>query len=323
VNDWVKGALRLALYATLAYPLAAVGDDDEAPKSARQPPVPALSKEQQQAVGLRVAHPVEAKAPESSEALGLVLDETALLSDEGESSVAAAQEHSASAELARLRELYKGGAGASLRMLESAQAEEAKAQADAHLAAARFALRWGPLAGEPAAARERLEASLAAGRSVLVRADLPGRHVLGALPVKAVLDVDGIQVPGRVLGPLRQFTELQGAGLLIEVPNPPAGLSPGARVPMALLGAERAGLLLPRDALLYDESGAYVYKQLNAKTPGEKTRYVPVKVMLLVPYGDGWLVTGVDDDDDIVVHGAGVLWSLESMGAHAVDDDED
>jgi hypothetical protein len=34
-------------------------------------------------------------------------------------------------------------------------------------------------------------------------------------------------------------------------------------------------------------------------------------------------VDGVDDDDDIVVHGAGVLWSLQGVGAQQHDDDED
>ncbi len=85
----------------------------------------------------------------------------------------------------------------------------------------------------------------------------------------------------------------------------------------------RSGLLLPRDAVLYDENGAYVYKQLARKTDAEAARYAPVKVNLLLPYGDGWLVEGVDDDDNIVVHGVGVLWSLQGVGAHAVDDDDD
>jgi hypothetical protein len=88
------------------------------------------------------------------------------------------------------------------------------------------------------------------------------------------------------------------------------------------LTAERKGLLLPRDALLYDENGAYVYKQLANKTGAQQARYAPVKVRLLLPYGDGWLVEGVDDDDNIVVHGAGVLWSLQGVGAQAVDDDD-
>jgi hypothetical protein len=183
-------------------------------------------------------------------------------------------------------------------------------------------LRWGPLAALPIDARRKVIEASTSGRSLLLRADLPGRHTLGASPSKAVLDVDGIQVPGRVLGILRETTELQSVGLLIEVSGAPPGLGPGARMRVAVLTAERKGLLLPRDALLYDESGAYVYKQLTGKTEAEKARYVPVKVRLLLPYGDGWLVEGVDDDDNIVVRGAGVLWSLQGVGARRHDDDD-
>jgi hypothetical protein len=99
-------------------------------------------------------------------------------------------------------------------------------------------------------------------------------------------------------------------------------LGAGARVPVALFMAERTGLLLPRDAVLYDENGAYVYKQLAKKSAADNARYAPVKVNLLLPFGDGWLVEGVDDDDDIVVHGAGVLWSLQGMVSQQHDDDD-
>jgi hypothetical protein len=321
MNVWIKRALHCALYAAIAGPLVAAGDEDDQPVPSK---TPTLNAEQQHAVGVSVAHPVAAKAPERIAALGSVLDESALIADEGEWTVAAAQAHATSAELARLTQLSKDGVGASLKMLEAAQAEEVKARSDAQVAAARFALRWGPLGAQSPAARRQLIDALTAGRSLLVRADLPGRHILGALPAKALLDVDGVEVPGRVLGGLRQFSELQSAGLLIEVRNPPAGLAPGAHVPLTLLDGERSGMFLPSGALLYGEDGAYVYKQLAAKTPAEKTtRYVAVKVTLLVPYGDGWLVQGVDDDDDIVVHGTGVLWSLEGVGAHPADDDDE
>jgi hypothetical protein len=321
---WMRRTLLAACGAWLSVAAIANGDsDDKAGDSSPPSAQPSMSSEQQRAVGIVVAHPVAAKAPERIEALGLVLDATTLISDMGEATAAAAAEHSASAELLRLHSLYDGGGGASLKMLEAAQADQAKAQASAQLAAARFALHWGPLAALPAGAREKLIEASTSGHSLLLRADLPGRHTLGASPSKAVLDVDGIQVPGRVLGTLRQTTELQSVGLLIEVPSAPAGLGPGARVPVALMTAARPGLLLPRNALLYDDNGAYVYKQLTKKTEAEKARYAPVKVTLLLPYGDGWLVDGVDDDDYIVVHGAGVLWSLQGVGAHAVDEDDD
>ena len=96
---------------------------------------PSLNSEQQRAVGIAVAHPRAAKAPERIEALGLVLDATTLVSDMGETTAATVAEHSASAELARVHALYDDGAGASLKMLEAAQAEQAKAQAQAQIAA--------------------------------------------------------------------------------------------------------------------------------------------------------------------------------------------
>jgi hypothetical protein len=318
--------LRIALCAVFAFSLSAIGDEDDDEKAAasdQQAASPGLNEEQQRAVGIVVAHPLVAKAAERIEAFGLVLDATLLISDLGERSAADAALRSSSAELARLRALFAGGASASMRALEAAQADQAKTQAAAESASARFDLHWGPVAALSPSAREKLLDASASGHSLLVRADLPGLHSLGLLPAKALLDVDGIQVPGRVLGALRQSADAQSVGLLVEVQNAPFGLGPGARIPVALLTEDRTGLLLPRDALLYDENGAYVYKRLSKKAGDNKMRYAPVKVSLLLPYGDGWLVDGVDDDDDIVVHGAGVLWSLQGVGAHAVDDDDD
>jgi hypothetical protein len=316
-----KRALQFACYAILCS--LAVADDDDAPQPADASGTPALNAEQQRAVNLEVAHPVAAQAPERTGALGVVLDATSLESDESERAIAEAQEQAVSAEAARLRGLYKAEAGTSLKLLETAQAEEAKARAEAGLAAVRFAQHWGPLAKESPALRQKHLESVTSGQSLLVRADLPGRHIVGALPARAMLDVDGIEVPGRVLGPLAQFSDSQSAALLLQVDHPPLGLAAGARIPLWLYGAERAGMLLPREAILYDENGAYVYKRMAARTAGEKTRYAAVKVTLLLPYGDGWLVHGVDDDDEIVVRGAGVLWALEGVAARAADDEDE
>ena len=317
-----KRALQFACYAIVCS-LAFAGDDDDAPKPGSASEAPALNAEQQRAVNLQVAHPVAATLPERTTALGVVLDATSLLSDASERTVAQAQEQAVSAEAARLRGLYKDGAGTSLKVLETAQAEEAKAHAEAELAAVRFTQHWGPLATASPANRQQQLDAVTSGRSLLVRADLPGQHLVGALPARAVLDVDGIEVPGRVLGPLAQFSESQSAGLLIQIDHPPLGLAAGARIPLWLYGGERAGMLLPREAILYDQSGAYVYKRVAPHTPAEKTRYVAVKVTLLAPHADGWLVRGVDDDDEIVVHGVGVLWSLEGVGARAADDEDE
>jgi hypothetical protein len=317
-----RGLCSIACCVLLGLSPLASGDDDDAPAAAKAADAqPTLTSEQQLAVGIVVARPPNGKAPERIEAFGLVLDPTQLISDLGEAATAAASEQSAASELARLRALHEGGAGASLKMLEAAQTEQAKTDAQARMSAARFAFNWAPLAAMPGEARQKLIASASSGRSLLLRADLAGRHTIGTLPDKALLDVDGIQVPGKVLGVLRQTTELQSVGLLIEVANAPAGLGPGAHLPVSLLLAARSGVFVPREAVLYDENGAYVYKQAKP-VPGQKTGYNPVKVTLLLPQGDGWLVTGVDDDDDIVVRGAAVLWSLQRGGAPSADDDD-
>jgi hypothetical protein len=316
---WIA-ALSLTICVVSGFQAAAAPDvDDKSDEAVKQA---SLSERQQKAVGIVVARPSPAKTPERLNALGLVLDTTALLSDLGESASAVAAEHSTSAELSRLRALFNAGAGASQKMVEAARAEQTKARAEAQLSMARLALHWGPLIALPLGPRQRVLDAAVSGHGLLVRADLPGRHSLGTLPHKALLDVDGIQVSGRILGTLRQSSELQSVGLLLEVPNAPAGLGPGARVPVTLLASQREGLLVPRAAILYDENGAYVYKQLTGKADDQQARYVAVKVLLLAPYGDGWLVNGVDDDDNIVVRGAGVLWSLQGVGVNAPDDDD-
>jgi hypothetical protein len=321
-DQWIRWQRSALCCILLGCWICAFGDTDDDAESKPASAAPTLSAEQQNANGIVLAHPLKVRAPEHLDALGLVLDPLLLITDSGEMTAAAAAEQSASAELIRLRKLSSGG-GASLKALEAAQAEQAKAQAESESAALRYALHWGPLAALPAPERQKLLEATISGHALLVRADVPGRHILGTLPLGASLSVDGIEVPGRVLGPLRQSSEVQSAALLILVRNAPAGFGPGARVPITLSAAPRSGLLLPHGAVFYDENGAFVFKRLNAQTRDRKAQFAPVKVTLLLAYGGGWLVDGVDDDDEIVVQGAGTLWSLQGLGGLAVDDDQD
>ena len=318
---WQRSARAAACCVLLGCWVCAFADNDDDADATPPAAAPALNAQQQNAGGIVVAHPQKLQAPQHLDALGLVLDPVVLITDAGAMTAAAAAEQAAAAELARLHGLYAGG-GASLKTLEAAQAEQAKAQAESESATLRYGLHWGPLAALPAPERQKLLEAATTGHALLVRADVPGRHILGTLPLGALLSVDGIEVPGRVLGTLRQSSEVQSAALLILVRNAPAGFGPGARVPITLSAAPRVGSLLPHGAVFYDENGAFVYKRVTAQTGERKTRYVPVKVTLLLAYGDGWLVGGVDNDDDIVVQGAGTLWSLQGLGGLAVDDDQ-
>jgi hypothetical protein len=288
----------------------------------RSDQLPTLSARQQRAVGIVIAAAPAATPPQHIAAYGRVLDPSQLVADAGrlDSSRAAAQ--AAAAETARLEGLYRGGAGASLKALQAGEAAQIEAQARVREAQTEFQLRWGPLAQLSDAQRASLIERLAAGRQLLLRADLPGRHSLGTMPKQALVDVDGVKVPARVLGPLpRSAPQMQSVGLLLQIAHAPAGLGPGAQLPVMLEGSGREGRVVPDGALIYGQQGVYVYRMLPDKTKGGDTRFAPVRVTLLQPVGDGWLVTGLDADDRIVIRGAGVLWSMQGLNNISDEDD--
>jgi hypothetical protein len=304
---------------------AAGGDDDadEAPRAPAAGSALALSPAQQDAVGILLSHPVKAVGSRQSAAYGTVLDPAELVTDVGHLAASRANARNAAADAQRVAGLYHNNANASLKAVQAAEAAQIESQTQAEATATTFALQWGPVAGLPESARAALIGSLTSGKSLLMRADVPGEHVLGAMPSKALLAVDGISVPARVLGPLpRTAPDLQSAGWLLEVDHPPTGLGPGARVRVNLEGAGVAGVLVPAAALLYGDTGAYVYRQVRAKTPDGKFQYAPADVKLLAPEGDGWVVDGLASADTIVVHGAGVLWSLQGLGMFSAAEEE-
>jgi hypothetical protein len=307
--------------ALLSAPLHAADDGTQAPAD-QSSALPALSAEQQRAVGVVIAPASTVNLPRSSDAFGRVLDPSQLVADAGalDSSRAAAQ--AAAAETTRLKGLYRA-ANASLKALQAAEAAQIEAQARLRQAQTEFLLRWGPLAQLGDAQRARLIEQIAAGHQLLVRADLPGRHILGTIPQRALVDVDGIEVPARVLGPLPQAPAgVQSVGLLLQIPHAPIGLGAGAELPVMLEGGRLDGCVVPEGALLYGEQGAYVYHVLSDKTKDGDTRFAPQTVTLVRQVGDGWLVTGLRTDDRIVVRGAGVLWSLQGL-ANISDEDTD
>lgn len=307
----------------LSAPLHAADDNDKA-ASARGPgsAIPALSAAQQRAVGIVIATAPAADSPQRIDAYGQVLDPAELVADAGRLDSSRAAAAAAEAEAARLKGLYRGGAGASLKSLQAAEAAQTEAQVRVREAQAEFLLHWGPLARLGDAERANLIGQLAAGRQLLLRADVPGRHSLSTMPNRALVDVDGVKVPARVLGPLPQASaRMQSVGLLLQISHPPAGLGPGAELPVTLEGNDRDGQVVPDGALLYGDQGAYVYRVLPDKAKDGDTQFAPLPVSLLQPVGDGWLVTGLHTADRIVVRGAGVLWSMQGLGNISDEDD--
>jgi hypothetical protein len=313
--------------------LAAVAAEDEPPPAAaaKSDGLIALDAAQMTAIGMRIARLPLLHAPEGVPAVGVILDSNELLEELGEARAAAAAAHASGAELARLRALNAAGGEASLRMVEAAEVDALKARAQSEAAAQRFSAHWDPLAKLPGAERQALIDRVAGGKGWLMRAAWLGRQSAGTIPRRALIAIDGVQVSGSVLGVMRAPAADQNIGLLICLRGAPAGLRPGARLALTLQGAPVAGRYLGRDAVFYDEKGAFVYERAAggvadpaARNASTDARFRATRVKLLFPAQDGWLVSGIDADDEIVVAGAGALWSLQEMhGQAAAADDDD
>jgi hypothetical protein len=320
-----------ALPLMLLMAVAAVGaapphepDEPDEPKDRQEKEAAAplsLTPSQQQAVGIRIEHPLPLSTAAAIEAYGTVLDPAALVTDIGHLESTQASASAAEAEAARLERLYRDAAQASLKALQAAHAQAVETQAQSRAAAMGFALQWGPLASLSAAQRGSLVSSLGNGQRLLLRAEVPGRRLASAVEPRALVQVDGTSVAARVLGPLaRTDARSQSAGWLLLLERAPPGLGPGARLPVELRPAvTTAGLLVPATALVYAEEGAYVYRQLSA---GETFRYAPATVRPLARVGNAWLVEGLARTDQVVVQGAGVLWSLQGVASFSAAEEE-
>jgi hypothetical protein len=320
----MKNPTRLVLLALLAaVSYAGQERDGEAAPPPGEHPALALSDAQQRAAGVRVDHPIATVNAPQLEAYGLVIDPVALVTDLGRMESTQAAWHAAQADVARLTGLYRDNLNASLKSLQLAQAQASETGAQARAAAATFALQWGPVAALGAEKRRALIDALSANRQVLVRAaGLPGHSLADSVGPRALLEIDGVSVAARVLGSLqRTDPQLQGAAWLLAVERAPQGLRPGAHVRVLLERAPVRGLLVPAPALLYDEKGAYVYRNVGRNTGG-KQQYEAVAVQLLSAMGEGWLVSGLNASDAIVVDGAGVLWSLQGIGTFSAAEEE-
>lgn len=294
---------------------------NESPENEPAAPL-ALTASQRDAVGIRVEQPLPLKSAPQIEAFGTVLDPASLVADLGRLESTRAVAAAAGAQAARLERLYHEDAQASLKAWQAAQAQAVEAESAANAAAASLRLQWGPLAGWSAPRRQALLAALNAGSEALLRADVPGSHVSGAVGAQALLDVDGVNVSAQVLGTLpRAAAQSQSTGWLLEIGAAPAGLGPGARVAVRLQAPAVAGLMVPAAALVYTEDGACVYRQLPAGESGA-FHYESVAVKPLARVGAAWLVQGLSGGDEVVVQGAGVLWSLQGIAGFSAEEEE-
>jgi hypothetical protein len=293
-------------------------DDEAQEKSAAL----VLTSAQREAVGVRTERPLPMKSAPPLEAYGTVLDPVTLASDLGRLESTRAAAAAASADAARQERLYHDDARASLKAWQAAQAQSVEAGAQERVAALTFSLQWGPLARWSAGQRQALLSALGCGQQLLMRADVPGPAPGAAIDPRALVELDGAHLSARVLGPLpRTDAQAQSGGWLLELPRAPAGFGPGARARVQLsLAAAARGLLVPATALVYGEEGAFVYREAGPE--GSSFHYAAAAVKPLARIGGAWLVDGLDDDDRVVVQGAGVLWSLAGISSFSAEEEE-
>lgn len=294
-------------------------EDDETPSGRLS-----LSASQEEAVGLRIDSPQLLTSSAEVAAYATVLDPLALITESGRIESTRAAAEAAGADAKRQEQLYRDGAQASLKAVQAARAQSVEASIQAQVAELSFRQQWGPLAGLGSAQRKAMLEALASGRRLLLRAEVPGRHLGGALGREALIEVDGAHIAARVLGPLpRTEPQSQSSGWLLEVDRPPPGFGPGARTAARLQTKPVHGLMVPAAALFYAPAGTYVYRQIPGPKPNTFA-YESVQVKALTRVGQAWLVEGLARGDRVVVQGAGVLWSLQGLaGFSAAEEDHD
>jgi hypothetical protein len=265
--------------------------------------------------GIRTA-PAEAAAEESvAEAFGRTLDPLPFVQDLHAAAAARATATVAHAEYERVARLNQNEQNASTRDLQNARAALDKATFDLADATARLTLAWGAAAEKG----DALVDDLVAGRTGLVRIDLPAGTSVPALP--ETVEVVEVAQPSRthvarVLGHAPAVDPLvQGEGwlALVTADPPRPGTALAAHPPR---DTARAGVLVPASAVVWVDAKPAVYAEPST---GEFERH---PVALGSRRDDGWLVTaGLAPGERVVVAGAARLVSSEAFRAEPPHDD--
>lgn len=245
-----------------------------------------------------------------------VLDPIPLAQLDSDIAAAAPAATASAAEAARSRALFSADATVSRKVAETAAAQARTDNARLTLLRRRLGLEWGAIARLSDAQRGALVASLAAGRSALVRIDSAGGAGQSGLR-SATLDLGSLGTADAiVLGSARAADpRLQSPGLIARVSGPKAALlSTGLSVPARTNGTSRSGVSIPNTAVLRLDGGAWVYVQAR---PGQFVRHHLGGTIAGV--NGLFAASGVRAGDLIVTNGAAALYAAEHGGGPAED----
>lgn len=297
----------------------------------------AVTAAQQTRIGLGMTRLETTQAPETMQAIALVLDISLLaqLNAEVESATAIAAA-SASTEQ-RLTVLANDDQNASLQTLEAARAQSASDAARLRAGQQRIALEWGPgLAALKPLELRQLIGQIAAGTAALLRVDLLGMGSLGTNVAgidPAIISAQGSHVqlrPDLRQAPLatknlgqaaNTDARMQSSGLLVLVQgDAAAGLRPGLILPAEIAtGRLMTGVVLPRSALIRTEGATWVYLHRGGED------FVRREVIEPRMENAGWFVSaGFAPGDEVVATGAGSLLAIErsAVGADGAENED-
>jgi len=278
-----------------------------------------LETGEQAHLGVAVTKLAAAAAPTGTPTIARVLDPAPLLTLDGELASALAAQNASRAEAERTRKLFSEDRTASERAVETANAQAQADQERVESARRRLSLEWGDgIMSMAPRKRTALLNDLAKVHSELVRVELPVGVVAPKIGSHLELRVapDSKPMDATVLGLLPAADpRLQTSGVLAELrgtdANLPIGRMVTATIPAQSTGAP--GVLVPRGALLREDSKVWVYVQTAPES------FMRREVIGYVPESDGWFVReGLAPGDRVVSAGAAVLLAVESP-AEAAD----
>jgi len=267
----------------------------------------------QQSIGLQTTPLAPVQLSPQVKAYGRVLDVSPLASLLAEMTAAEAASQTSQAELKRVKTLAAQN-NASERALQAAQAAAAHEQAQIQSVRLRLLAGWGGAISQRQDLPDFVQ-SLATLTTALVQLDLPAGEVLPATPTSACLFTLGDQtkpIAAEWLGHSSTADpQMQGQRFLFLVLSNSSGLVPGTSVSgfLNLPGEPRAGVSLPRSAIVRFNGATWVYLQIQDE------QFQRQKVTLEEPLESGWFVaSGLKPQDKVVTIGGQQLLSEELKG---------
>jgi hypothetical protein len=334
----IGGGLALVSHAYVGQTKADDSDDDE---SIANPPtrvtmkngmsILTLSAEDVQNAGIECAALKPAPADETVLGFATVLDPTPLAALNSQYADADALVKSATAKalisqaaLQRAQVLYKDQQNISAAQLQSAQSNFAADQAALTAARARLSSvagttrqAWGDVLGAALASHAPLVGDLIARRNYLLQVTLPPDVVIDAPPETAIATLyGGINVPLRYVSLATAANpKLQGISYLY-IAAARDDLLPGLNLDVSMAAkTARKGLIVPNSAVIWLEGQAWVYVRSDSKT------FIRREISPDRPAADdGYIVTDMPRDAEVVVHGAQMLLSEEFRAQVPVED---